>query len=307
MIFYPVPTVLATLLERLVFHFTFPPAGASTTTLMAPSLLILTDFFQAANGALNYATNLAAPLGARLVLLHVRRDSALDPERFTGQVSNLNSEAIALAFSSLTSNLAVPIVAEVGHGEVTDAVADAVSRHHPTLIVLGRPDPGDTPEELFTTTSLDLLRAAPYPMLVVPHTVRAQQPPHRVVLAVDGQYFTLGEHARTMRQLLATLHVELTILHIADPQNPASTLATALESVLRTGLTVELTTPIRTRSAVAAHPAEGILHAARPEEFDLVMIVARRRSFWGELFHRSVTAQVLLGSSGPVLVLPAED
>jgi nucleotide-binding universal stress UspA family protein len=42
---------------------------------MVPSLLILTDFFQAANGALNYATNLAVPLGARLVLLHVCRDS----------------------------------------------------------------------------------------------------------------------------------------------------------------------------------------------------------------------------------------
>ena len=32
---------------------------------MPPSLLILTDFFQAANRALDYATNLARPLGAR--------------------------------------------------------------------------------------------------------------------------------------------------------------------------------------------------------------------------------------------------
>ncbi|MBC8082591.1 MAG: universal stress protein, partial [Hymenobacter sp.] len=44
---------------------------------MAPSLLVLTDFFQAANGALDYAANLAPALGARLVLLHVRRDSVL--------------------------------------------------------------------------------------------------------------------------------------------------------------------------------------------------------------------------------------
>ncbi|WBO86011.1 universal stress protein [Hymenobacter yonginensis] len=272
---------------------------------MATSLLILTDFFQAANRALDYATNLAGPLGARLVLLHVRRDSVLDPEMFTGELSNLSQEAVGLALSSLAGNLAVPVVAEVAHGRVAFAVADAVSRHHPALIILGRPDHTGTPDELVQTTALDILRTAPYPMLVVPHSQQSTAPPRRVLLAVDGEPFTLGEYAGSARHLLTTLQAQLTVLHVApDGGSSAATETQALDSVLRTGLTIDLP-PVQTRTVGHAPPAAAILHAANPADYDLVVLIARHRSFFGQLFHRSVTAQVLLHSRLPVLVLPA--
>lgn len=273
---------------------------------MATSLLILTDFFQAANRALNYATRLAGPLCARLVLLHVRRDSVLDAEMFTGQLSNLSKEAIQLALSSLSEGLTVPVVAEVGHGRVAFAVADAVSRHHPALIVLGRSDYSGTPDELVQTTSLDILRTSPYPMLVVPHNLATTTTtPRRVLLAVDGEEFTLSEHAGSIRHLLTALHVELTVLHVAPEAGHPETVAQALNSVLQTGLAIDLP-PVYSRAVVNNSPAEGILAAATPTDFDLVMLIARPRSVLGHLFHHSVTAQVLLHSSLPVLVLPAE-
>ena len=272
---------------------------------MVPSLLILTDFFQAATRALDYATNLAQPLGARLVLLHVRRDSVLDPELLTGGLSNLNKEAIELALNSITSNLSVPVVAEVGHGRVATAVADAVSRHHPALIVLGRPDTEGTPDELVSTTALDILRTAPYPMLVVPHRVHTTHPPRRVLLAVDGEAFSLGQHAGAAQHLLNVLKADVTVLHVEEYAGPTAGTAEALASVEATGLTMGLPGPVHTRSLVAPAPAEAILQVARPEDVDLLVLIARPRSFLGELFHHSVTAQVLLHSAVPVLVLPA--
>ena len=65
--------------------------------------------------------------------------------------------------------------------------------------------------------------------------------------------------------------------------------------------------PTRTLSLIAPAPAEAILQAAQPADFDMVVLVARPHSFLGELFHHSVTAQVLLHSALPVLVLPAEE
>ena len=274
---------------------------------MTPSLLILTDFFRAATRALDYATNLARPLGARLVLLHVRRDSVLDPELFTGKLSNLDSEAIDMALNSMASNLSVPVVAEVGHGRVAEAVADAVRRHHPALVVLGRPDTDATPDELVSTTALDLLRTAPYPMLVVPHHVQATQPPRRVLLAADGEAFSLGPHAGTARHLLDALKAELTVLHVEEYAGPTAATAEALAAVEATGLTLGLPQPVRTRSVLAPQPAAAILKVARPEDYDMVVLIARPRSFLGELFHHSVTAQVLLHSAVPVLVLPAAE
>ena len=268
-----------------------------------PVLLVLTDFFPAAGRALDYATSLAAPLGARLVLLHVRRDSPLDPGALSGALSNLSESAVQLALKSLTHDLPVPVAAEMGHGRVLPAVADAVARHHPVLIVLGRPNRDELPDELTETTALEILQHAPYPMLVVPPTLVGTAPPRRFLLAVDGEPFTLGEYAGAARHLLNTLHAELTVLHCAPHAGAAS--AAALESVLQTGFVVDLAPP-QFRLVVADDPATGILAAVQEANCDAVVLLARRRSVLGQLFHHSVTAQVLLHSRVPVLVLPAE-
>ena len=51
--------------------------------------------------------------------------------------------------------------------------------------------------------------------------------------------------------------------------------------------------PAHSRTVVHAHPAEAIIAAARPADFDAVIVVARSRSVLGQLFHHSVTAQVV--------------
>lgn len=271
---------------------------------MPVSLLVLTDFHQPANRALNYAASLAGAIGAGLVLLHVRRDSALDPERLTGKLSGRSREAVDLALGTLTSNRAVPAVAEVGHGRVADAVAEAIGHHHPALVVLGLPDTGSTPDDLVSATALDLLRAAPYPMLVIPHDAPAPVVPRRVLLAVDGENFTLGAHTVLVRAFFTALRAQLTVLHVYSCDTEVED-AAARESVARTGLTAGLT-PVTTRNAMSADPAEGILAVAATGPYDLIALIARPRSFWGELFEHSVTVQVLLSSRLPVLVLPAQ-
>ena len=162
------------------------------------------------------------------------------------------------------------------------------------------------PDELVQTTSLDILRISPYPMLVVPHTVVRGTLPRRVLLAVDGEAFSLGDHAGTVRQLFTALGAELTVLYVAPGPNAAAKAAAALVTVQQTGLTVGLPAA-QVRAVASDHPAEGILKTAKAADFDMVMVIARPRSFLGKLFHRSVTAQVLLHSTLPVLVVPATE
>lgn len=273
---------------------------------MALSLLVLTNFFQPADHALAYADALAGALGARLVLLHVRRDSLLDPEHLSGRVDTLNQETINLALASLTQRLATPATAEAAHGRMAEAVAAALARHQPALVVLGRRDTDNTPEELVSTAALDILRTAPQPMLVVPMGA-APTVPHRLLLALDAEPFSLGPHADLVRHLFSALPAALTVLHVAPDQGSAATgTAAAVEALERTGLALDLSGGLASRTLVHASPAGGILEAAATGKFDAVVLVARPRSFLGALFHRSVTAHVLLHSSLPVLVLPAE-
>ena len=272
---------------------------------MALSLLVLTDFTHPASHALAYADCLAGAIGARLVLLHVRRDAILDPEQLTGTLADRDTEAINLAFASLERELTVPAVVEMGHGLVAEGVARAVRQHQPSLIVLGRNEAGNTPDELLTPLAIALLRTIPHPLLVVPASHAALPVPRRMLLAVDGEPFTLGPYAGPVRHLLNALPAALTVLHVLPPGSVNVLPGMALKSVERTGLVDDLAELTHHRSVFAPHPAEGILRVAKPADFDVVALIARPRSFLGSLFHHSVTARVLLHSPLPVLMLPA--
>ncbi|MFD2787172.1 universal stress protein [Hymenobacter rubripertinctus] len=272
---------------------------------MASSLLVLTDFAQPANQALAYADRLAAAIGAQLVLLHVSRDALPDPEQLGGPLLDLGTEATDLAFASLLSGLTAPAEAEIGHGPVAEAVAQAVRQHQPTLIVLSRTDAGDTPDKQLMPLSVALLHRVPHPLLMVPESPVPLPVPHRVLLALDKEAFTLGQYAGAMRGLLDALAAAVTVLHVLLPCHVNQHAAQALEAVRRTGLIADVAEPVLHRHVSAMHPAEGILRIIGTAEYDLVALVARPRSFLGRLFHRSVTAQVLLHSPIPVLILPA--
>lgn len=268
--------------------------------------LVLTDFFQPANHALTYAATLASAVGGRLVLLHVVR-GGLDPDRFISQTGNLSRESLDQAFAAIVRELPVPAVAEVEHGRVTTSVADAVRRLAPTLLVLGRPDIEDTPDELVTTTALDLLRTVRYPMLVVPPDATVDRAPRRVLVSSDDEPILLGVYAAPTRHLLHQLGAEVTVVHATREADSAvaDALGRTHEAVRRAGLVTDQPN-LRIWHEVAATPGEGILRVARPGNFDLVVLIARPRSFFGRLFHHSVTAEVLLHSQLPVLVLPAQ-
>ncbi|PJJ59891.1 universal stress protein [Hymenobacter chitinivorans] len=269
---------------------------------MAASLLVLTDFRQPAARALDYAAALAGVLEAPLVVLHVCAPGILDSELLTAPQPRRSPDVAARALACLTEDLPVPAVTEVQQGRVAEAVTGALRQHQPALLVLGRPRHEELPDELATTTALELLPTTTRPMLVVPEQAVVGLP-RRVLLALDNEPYELPESALVVDRLLNPLHARLTVLHVgAGPAEEAARPAEEAAALL--GLSPEL--PLKTRTLRHAWPADAILAAAGSGEFDLVILLARRRSVLGHLFHHSVTAQVLLHSPVPVLVLPAQ-
>ena len=74
-------------------------------------------------------------------------------------------------------------------------------------------------------------------MLAVPHGVPTTSPPRRVLLAVAGEKFSLGQHAGAVRHLLDALCAELALLHMKENANQTKNAAVALAMVQRPGLT----------------------------------------------------------------------
>ncbi|TGE14167.1 universal stress protein [Hymenobacter elongatus] len=272
---------------------------------MSAPLLVLTDFTPAADAALDYAAALATQLQVPLILLHVNRNSIFDPEAFTGAVPHRSEGEIAVALDERIKRLAGPGIAAVTAGRSPDAIMEVVEQHRPALIVLGKPDMEELPDELVTTTSLSLLRATHYPLLIVPATTVAQAP-RRIVIAADNDAFRLTLPALAVQQVLLGLQATITVTHVAEPEDDDSCTA-ALGRVRAAGLLAGLEKPVHSRGIRNLDIAQGITQAAQAVQADLLVLVARHHSVVGRLFHHSITAQVIRHATLPVLALPTAE
>ncbi|OGX85406.1 hypothetical protein BEN47_14925 [Hymenobacter lapidarius] len=272
---------------------------------MVSPLVVLTDFYAVTNRALSYAAGLAVSLKAELVLLHARHDVLLAPSDH-GPSSPISDHTTDQALQTLAAEQPVPTQVDVSERELPEAVKEAVRRHHPLLLVLGRPGGADTPVEIMTGTAMDLLTTVPYPLLVVPAPGWDAFPPRRLLLAVDGEPFVLRQHQDVLRQLLRVAEGTLAVVRVTDDSHARLGAETVLRTVAANDLTEELPHSqlheVYNRSVVG-----GVLAEAAQQDADLLVIVARHHSLLGSLFHRSVTAQLLERSPIPVLLLPAED
>ena len=273
---------------------------------MAAPVLVLTDFTPAADQALRYAATLAAPVGAALVVLHIRRETLLDPDTFNGSIRYLSEGEVAAALQERVKTLPVPVTVESTVDSVEAALAEAVHRYTPGMVVLGKPNTENTPDELVSSTSLKLLRATHTPLLVVPQGNVAAAPPQRINIAADNSAIHFETPPESVRELLGALQPHLTVTHVAAPEDSDACTA-ALDAVMASGLLAGLATRVHAHGTRHRSTPLGILQAATETRADLLVLIARRRSFWGQLFNRSVTSQVILHGHLPMLLLPTTD
>ena len=275
---------------------------------MTPSIVVLTDFFAVTNRALSYAAGLAVPLNAQLVLLHVRNDGMPVPEGYEGQHTARGEDKTDRALLQLAADQTVPTEVDVSEGFLPAALTEAVRRHHPLFMVLARPSDATEPTELFASVVMDLLRHAPLPLLVVPTGAGWDVfPPRRLLMAVDGQPFAFADqdHQEVLSRLLHATQATLDVVHITDDAQARPDDGAVLETVRANDL-VNLFAGSQLHAVYSPTVVAGVLEEAARQEADMLVLVARRHSLLGSLFHSSVTAQLLQESPIPVLILPAE-
>ena len=275
---------------------------------MMPSLVVLTDFFAVTNRALSYAAGLAVPLNAELVLLHARYDGMPVPEGFDSRHTPRGEHQTDQALLKLAAEQTVPTEVDVAEGFLPAALTEAVRRHHPLFMVLARPSDPTEPTELFASVVMDVLRHAPHPLLVVPTSGWDKFPPRRLLMAVDGQPLALSDqdHQEVLSRLLHATQATLDMVHVTNDAQARPENGAVLETVRANDL-VNVFAESRLHEVYSPTVVAGVLEEAARQEADMLVLVARRHSLLGSLFHRSVTAQLLQESPIPVLILPAEE
>ncbi|GAA3991735.1 universal stress protein [Hymenobacter antarcticus] len=273
---------------------------------MALTLVVFAGFYATPRHTVHYANTLTQALHGQLVLLHVNRASLFDPyalmaESYHQEELDRQTETAA-ALYRLAEELPTQPTVEVATDLLPEVAQDLATRHHPALFVLSQPDP-ERPDSSVAQACAELLRAGHFPLLLVPSTAPADQPPRRILIAADRESFALAANAQPLRQLLALPGAELIVAHVSSGVEDDAGCSAALRAVQLSGLVKGLPTP-ELRGYEHDNYAEGILAAIQDTQADLVIVLARERSYLGELFHQSVTAHLLAHCPVPVLVLP---
>ena len=275
---------------------------------MAINLIAFAGFYAAARHTVRYADTLTQALHGRLVLLHVKRASLFDPFVLMApryQQEELSREAdTAAALARLAEELPTRPSVEVATDLLPAVAQDLADRHGPALFVLSQPGMGTVEGPGVAADAAELLRAGHFPLLVVPATAPADHAPRRILLAADRELFTLAPDALALRQLLVLPGATLTIAHVSSAgADDDAGCGAALHAVQASGLLAGLAAPELRGYAHDDH-TEGLLAAVQDTGADFIVVLARQRSYLGEMFHRSVTARLLERSPVPVLVLP---
>ena len=270
-------------------------------------LIVFAGFYTAGRHAVRYADTLAEALRGRLVLLHVERTSFLEPPELAP--AHYHPDALvrqadtAAALHQLAQGLHVHPLVELATDLLPAGLRDLASRYAPALFVLSPPTADLVGAAALVTACVGLLEAGNHPLLVVPATAAADQPPRRFLIAADGEAFTLAATAAPWGQLLPSLATHVVVAHVSGGEEDDATCGAALRTVQASGLLDGLNNP-ELRGYDHPDLAEGLLAAVADTQADMVVMLARPRSFLGELFHRSVTARLLERCPVPVLVLP---
>ncbi|OGX87148.1 hypothetical protein BEN47_11760 [Hymenobacter lapidarius] len=274
---------------------------------MQPSFVVLVDLSAAAERAAHYAAVLGELLHVRLALVNVYQVPLLSSElAFVAMpyFPQLQSDAED-AFQAMAERLPVAAEATVLVAPMHDAVQEAIARYHPLLLAMSLSPEQNGLDHLLRNHVLPVLRATHRPLLLVPEASLPSGRPRRVLVAVDNDYFALNASTLALAPLLASWQATFSVMHVRK----------ASAGVEQPGRYAQLGGPLRKLLPQAApgalyedadhDTAAAVLRAVAEEQADLLILIARPRSFLGRLFHRSVTAQVLHSCPVPVLLLPA--
>src|SRR5688500_3525014 len=133
------------------------------------NLIVLTDFSEAAENATTYGKDLAIAIGADVYLLHIWDNSLLNPDLFINSHPYNSGKKIenALRERSQNSDKALAVKPVLLKGSITDQLPAFIKNIPNALVIIGKRFTENTPDEMVSSTSINLLDNEGISLLIV--------------------------------------------------------------------------------------------------------------------------------------------
>jgi len=271
------------------------------------TILVPTDFSEAARNASEYATAYAKEFGYKLLLCHIYHLPVISvPEEpllvlenpkvlKKNQLQALQEEA-----DFLTKNASIPIECRVSEGFAVDEILEIEKELKPEFIIMGMETEGAFSELIIGSIATDVIRKTKTPILLIPEKAKFKKI-DKITLAFDYKLKQDVEILAPLKQLVKESHAKLCVLNIGkvDFEKDA-------EKAIA-GIKLEKFFNEIEYSAYFTENddfTEGINDFVESSNTDLIAMIPHKHSFFTRLFKESHTKRIAFHTSVPLLTLP---
>ena len=268
-------------------------------TIIAP-----TDFSAVSLNAVNYAADLAAAINAELILLHVVQIPITVSEiPFTlfeyEEIMEDPKRELAILVNQLfiRTKEKINIHHQVMIGSVSGQLKNICERRKPFAIVMGTRGAGAVDRFFFGSNTMYAVNNSQYPVLVVPQNASFRGI-KKIALASDLKEIEIAS-TKFFEEWLTNFHATLDIINVSESENinaDAVSGSISLQNLLR-----------------EFHPhfhfidkenvEKGVYEFVKLNEPDLLIVIPKKRGFFGALFHKSQSKEFILHPHIPILAI----
>jgi nucleotide-binding universal stress UspA family protein len=268
-------------------------------------IISVTDFSQVGNNAVRYSCELAVRSGAKIVVMH----SVVIPIMFSdiplpGSFITDSENEAETQMKSLVALLAadfpgVAIESKVVIGNTLDAVNDYIQASgEPFLIVVGKSSNAESriwPESIL----LDEVNKLKFPVLAIPDGY-VWTSASKLCFAYDSQHIYSQQEIGRISSIAKTLKADLHVVNVHADEKDTQAIDTINNEISNNLSVLNAVVHVITGSK---NIDNSILDAIDKFDFDWLIMIPGKHSFFEGLFHKSHTNKILHRCTIPILAI----
>lgn len=272
------------------------------------TILVPTDFSNAAEAALDAAMVLARQQQAKLHIIHVFSidyAAAPVPPRFVAEEKRemrlYVTEKLRLLCKRIDVAGDLVYTSVVEEGWAVDTIVREAKKTGAELIMMGSKGERDTLDHLFGTTVTGVLVQSPCAVMTIPAGCKLRSRMKKITYATELKSADM-DNIRSLIVLARPMDAEISILHVGsrkelEKQGPGAVYEFAKKVEDKTGYR-DISCEV-----LAGHDAEKeLMEYVSGNKTDMLVLSMEHRSWLGRLFDASISKELATSSPVPVIV-----
>jgi nucleotide-binding universal stress UspA family protein len=268
------------------------------------TVLITTDFSEAAHNASLYGVELASKIGAKIVLMNVFTVPLSVPESYVivnpvevkkTAEQYLMDEALAIKKSDLQ-----PIDIIAVEGPTTEMIIKQASKYENCLIVMGMKGEGATVRRLFGSTVSGMARKSDCALLIVPENILFKSI-DKIALATSKDYYSDYNSVDLLKLVGERFDSKVSVVMVLNHD-----FSVVDELVLRSNRLINKLKPLQTNYTFPRSDdiTSALNDFSEKNNIDILALMPHHHPFIERLFVKSETRDMIFHSHVPLLLLP---